>query len=74
MKAIADQYPRLNWRKSSFSAWIGDCVEVAQFSSLLLVRDSKNPSGPVLWLTQGQWRTLMRRVRAGVAVCEPVFA
>lgn len=72
MTAIIDQHRRLNWRKSSFSAWIGDCVEVAQSSSLLLVRDSRDSSGPVLRLTQGQWRALMRRVKTG-AVFEPVF-
>lgn len=35
------------WRKSSFSGSNGgDCVEVA--STLVALRDSKNPSGPVL--------------------------
>jgi hypothetical protein len=36
-----------SWRKSSFSHGNGgDCVEVA--STLGALRDSKNPSGPVL--------------------------
>lgn len=74
MKTVAYQRRRLNWRTSSFSVNAHECVEVGQFSSFLLVRDSMDQSGPVLWLTQGQWRTLIRRVKAGVAVCEPVFA
>lgn len=37
----------MTWRKSSFSGSNGgDCVEVA--NTLSALRDSKNPSGPVL--------------------------
>jgi len=36
----------MDWRKSSFSAASGDCVEVRQ--DLVAVRDSKNPTGPTL--------------------------
>ncbi|RKT54071.1 DUF397 domain-containing protein [Saccharothrix australiensis] len=38
-----------HWRKSSYSAGNGgDCVELAHATTSLLVRDSKNPDGPVL--------------------------
>lgn len=37
------------WRKSSYSGGNGgDCVELAHGGAALLVRDSKNPEGPVL--------------------------
>ncbi len=37
------------WRKSSYSGGNGgDCVELAHTTATLLVRDSKNPDGPVL--------------------------
>ena len=36
------------WRKSSHSGGNNDCVELAWSSSTRFVRDSKNPSGPVL--------------------------
>ncbi|MBB5960203.1 hypothetical protein FHS29_006826 [Saccharothrix tamanrassetensis] len=37
------------WRKSSHSGGNGaDCVELAHATARLLVRDSKNPDGPVL--------------------------
>ncbi|CCH29951.1 DUF397 domain-containing protein [Actinosynnema sp. NPDC047251] len=37
------------WRKSSHSGGNGgDCVELAHAPATLLVRDSKNPDGPVL--------------------------
>ncbi|MBB4967072.1 DUF397 domain-containing protein [Saccharothrix violaceirubra] len=42
----------LAWHKSSHSGGNGgDCVEVAQGAAQLLVRDSKNPGGPVLGFT-----------------------
>jgi hypothetical protein len=36
----------MEWRKSSFSAASGDCVQVRQ--DLAAMRDSKNPDGPTL--------------------------
>jgi hypothetical protein len=36
------------WRKSSHSGGSGECVELARAGA---VRDSKNPSGPILTLT-----------------------
>ncbi|WP_156756600.1 DUF397 domain-containing protein [Actinokineospora pegani] len=38
----------MEWRKASFSDTGGNCVEVRQ--DLTAVRDSKNPSGPVVAL------------------------
>lgn len=39
----------LTWRKSSRSNGVGgECVEMASAHDRVLVRDSKNPEGPVL--------------------------
>ncbi|MEU9730198.1 DUF397 domain-containing protein [Streptomyces sp. NPDC048002] len=39
------------WRKSSYSSdQGGNCVEIAESSSTVAVRDSKTPAGPVLTL------------------------
>ncbi|WP_405796896.1 DUF397 domain-containing protein [Streptomyces sp. NBC_01506] len=45
------------WRKSSYSnSDGGNCVEFADaHPSLVLVRDSKTPTGPVLLLTPTAW-------------------
>jgi Domain of unknown function (DUF397) len=54
------------WRKSSYSGGNGgNCVEVAMLAGAVAVRDSKNPAGPALVLTPGQWRDLTARIRAG---------
>ncbi|MES5819377.1 DUF397 domain-containing protein [Streptomyces sp. RG80] len=46
----------LQWFKSSYSGSEGgDCVEVATQPSAVLVRDSKNPSGPRLTVAPDAW-------------------
>ncbi len=61
------------WRKSSYSGGNGgQCVEVAAVTGrqsepggLCAVRDSKNPAGPVLAFSPGQWRLFTTEVKAG---------
>ncbi|GAA2984505.1 DUF397 domain-containing protein [Streptosporangium longisporum] len=54
------------WVKSSLSGGNGgECVEVARLSGAWVgVRDSKDPSGPALVLTSGQWAAFTGWVRA----------
>jgi hypothetical protein len=54
------------WRKSSYSGNTGgDCVEVAATrpTGAVPVRDSKNPSGPVLTVGAGAWRAFVDGLR-----------
>ncbi|WP_433362324.1 DUF397 domain-containing protein [Streptosporangium sp. CA-115845] len=55
------------WRKSSLSSAEGqNCVEVAALpGGGQAVRDSKNPGGPVLKFTSGEWSTFISGVRDG---------
>jgi len=46
----------LNWRKASYSASNGGCVEVADHGNRVLVRDTRDRTGPVLMFTPGAWR------------------
>ncbi|MBF6077269.1 DUF397 domain-containing protein [Nocardia beijingensis] len=44
------------WFKSSHSGGGADCVEVAHLAGGAVgVRDSKNPTGPALIFTPGEW-------------------
>ncbi|MET8875700.1 DUF397 domain-containing protein [Nocardia sp. NPDC004604] len=44
------------WFKSSYSESNGQCVEVAFLGGDIVgVRDSKNPTGPALVFTPGEW-------------------
>ncbi len=52
------------WRKSSRSNNGGNCVEVADnLPSAVGVRDSKDPSGPVLAFSPTAWAAFVARVR-----------
>jgi hypothetical protein len=56
----------LTWFKSSYSGGSGsDCVEVARHAAGLLVRDSKDPGGPVLNFPASSWAAFAEDVRAG---------
>ncbi|MGX1514260.1 DUF397 domain-containing protein [Streptomyces collinus] len=48
------------WRRSSYSGGQGDCVEVADnIPTLVPVRDSKRPAGPVITFAPHAWRTFI---------------
>ncbi|WP_406274044.1 DUF397 domain-containing protein [Nocardia sp. NBC_00881] len=56
----------VNWFKSSHSSGQTDCVEVAWLEGDRVgVRDSKNPIGPALIFTPGEWDVFMAGVIDG---------
>jgi hypothetical protein len=50
------------WRKSTRS-YTNGCVEVAFVDGQVAVRDSKDPSGPVLVFTPFEWTAFLGGVR-----------
>ncbi|WP_067483994.1 DUF397 domain-containing protein [Actinomadura hibisca] len=55
-----------HWRKSSRSGGSsGQCVEVAQASALVGIRDSKNPHAGHLAVNRSVFAELVSRVKAG---------
>jgi hypothetical protein len=56
---------RAEWHKSSYSSQSGNCVEVARnLPGLVAVRDSKEPNGAKLAVSQETWRVFIRSVHA----------
>jgi hypothetical protein len=54
------------WVKSSLSFSNGNCVEVARLpEGAIGVRNSRDPGGPVLSFTPGEWDTFVGRARLG---------
>ena len=54
------------WRKSSYTTSNGgNCVEVAGQESRVLVRDTKDRSGPVLRFSPAAWRRFAERAKTG---------
>lgn len=54
----------LLWKKSTASG-SGSCVEVSEAGDIILVRDSKNPSGPTLTFSRVEWEALLVGARTG---------
>jgi hypothetical protein len=54
------------WRKSSFSGNGGDCVEVGQLGDgVIVVRDTRDRSGPAHRYAPAAWRAFLAGVRNG---------
>lgn len=59
------------WRKSSHSTCHGACVEVSLSGGGAQMRDSKDPSGPVLEFTRDEWEAFTEGVRDGEFTLPP---
>jgi hypothetical protein len=57
----------LTWVKSSYSS-TGNCVEVAGHPGRVLIRDTKDQSGPVLSISVEAWRRFAGQVKRSSAV------
>jgi hypothetical protein len=63
-----------SWKKSSYSAANGNCVEVACLrGGYIGVRDSKNVATPALGFTQANWRAFTREIKS-TAGRDPAWA
>lgn len=52
-----------HWRKSSYSNWNNQCVEVTQAGATIAVRDSKNPDGGHLTFTTAEWEAFLTQIK-----------
>jgi hypothetical protein len=56
--------PKEVWRKAMATYGTGACVELAELQSNIIgVRDSKNPTGPVLSVTRKQLGALLKTLK-----------
>lgn len=55
----------LAWRKPRRSIGNGECVEVASAQDLIMVRDSKDPSGPVIRYSAWAWLGFLADAKTG---------
>jgi hypothetical protein len=65
MATAPSDWSRAQWRKSSYSANGGNCIEVAtNVPSVVAIRDSKDPSGPNLAVSSTDWAAFLERIRS----------
>ena len=65
-KGINVDLENADWRKSSRSGpYTDNCVEVAFVGEAIAVRDSKDPRGPVLLFTAGEWDAFVDGAKEG---------
>lgn len=60
-----DERRGLAWRKASLSTNNGACVEVAAGRQKIVLRDSKDPEGPVLVFTHAEWAAFLDGAKGG---------
>lgn len=57
---------RIERRTSSYSSSNGgQCVEVGVGSQFVAVRDSKDPNGPALVFSEGEWQVFLGHLKDG---------
>ena len=65
-KGVTIDLSQAVWRKSTRSGpYTDNCVEVAFVDGSIVVRDSKNPTGPVLVFTAGEWDAFVDGAKDG---------
>jgi hypothetical protein len=59
----------MNWRKSSYSGSnSGNCIEVADNDSRVIVRDTTDKTGPTLRFSADAWRRLLNQVKSDASL------
>ena len=55
----------LAWRKAQCSTINGQCVEIASTPGKIVMRDSKDPDGPILVYTLAEFNAFLEGARNG---------
>jgi Domain of unknown function (DUF397) len=65
MSSIGSDADGLVWRKAQMSVNNGACVELARAGSMIAIRDSKDPAGPVLVYSPAEWHAFLHGAKNG---------
>ena len=65
MKYFKPANMTFRWRKATASIGNGACVEVLSLGGTVVVRDSKNPDGPMLSYSSPEWKAFVEGAKRG---------
>jgi hypothetical protein len=65
MTLTESELAALSWVKARASTYNGQCVEIASAPGKIAIRDSKNPTGPILVYTPAEFKAFLISVRNG---------
>lgn len=65
MRSMGSESDRFEWRKATRSMNNGQCVELARAGSMIAVRDSKDPAGPILMYTPAEFSAFIDGAKKG---------
>jgi hypothetical protein len=55
----------LTWVKAQYSGSNGQCIEIASAAGKVAMRDSKDPEGPILVYTPGEFKAFLHGAQNG---------
>ena len=64
-KGLTVDLSRAVWQRSRQSDGADNCVEVAFIDDAIAVRDARDPDGPALIYTRGEWEAFIGGVKDG---------
>ncbi len=64
MSRVPGSHTELTWR-TALSCNGGTCVRIAASERTILIGDSKNPDGPIISCTSGEWQDFVLGVKRG---------
>ena len=65
MRPTGSMLRGLAWRKAQSSVGNGACIELAPHNGMVVMRDSKDPDGPVLMYTSTELQAFLLGAKAG---------
>jgi hypothetical protein len=65
MSSKGSELDGISWRKAQRSVNNGECVELARAQGMIAIRDSKNPTGPILMYNPAEWRAFLDGAKNG---------
>jgi hypothetical protein len=61
---VTADFSSVAWQRSTYCAH-SSCVEVALLDDQVVIRDSKNAEGPMLFFTREEWTAFLAGARRG---------